>query len=92
MNLEEIVSDLNFRSDHRVSFNKEKQSITVKKTSVDVNDPSKYAVLTRRIAPHRCCTELEVVGMIREAMHQLDCHEIDEWFTYKGERIYDPHR
>lgn len=33
----------------------------------------------------------EAIFMIRRALHDLELHEADEWFKFRGERLFDPH-
>lgn len=36
--------------------------------------------------------EAALCAIIRENLHAMAKHEIDEWFKYKEERIYNPHK
>lgn len=33
-----------------------------------------------------------ILSYIKNFLHKVEMHEADEWFTYKGERIFDPHK
>ena len=34
----------------------------------------------------------EILSWLRACCHAMACHESDEWFRYKGEITYDPHK
>lgn len=36
-------------------------------------------------------TEDQALGVVREMVHYLACHEADEQITYKGNKLYNPH-
>jgi len=34
----------------------------------------------------------DVVNIVRSMMHQMVCHEVDEWFLVNGQPIFNPHK
>lgn len=34
----------------------------------------------------------EFLNIVRKKLHEAEAHEVDEFFTYKGERVFDPHK
>jgi hypothetical protein len=36
--------------------------------------------------------EHDALGLLHQWVRTMECHEMDEWFTYRGVKVYDPHR
>jgi len=36
--------------------------------------------------------EFNMLSAIRDWIHKAECHEADEYFKYKGKRVFHPHK
>lgn len=34
----------------------------------------------------------QFLNLVRKKLHETEAHEVDEFFIYKGERVFDPHK
>jgi hypothetical protein len=57
----------------------------------DVNGRGDLWLARSFVIPASTADEHSVVRAVHEAFRELERHECDEWFTYRGERVFDPH-
>lgn len=78
----------------RIAFDCPRNYVHIQKPDVeDVNNPGCFGPILQRIHVDIAYLDKQtLLDIIRESLHDLVTHEVDEWFNYQGRRIYDPHK
>lgn len=62
----------------------------------DINNPSKTIRISQKtkVPPFGThgINEEGALAWLRDILQAMECHEVDEWFNYDGERTFDPHK
>lgn len=95
---EELLRDFKYRKGYEVYYHYHidfnRSYIFVEVWTEDTYNPgSMIRVVHRRDVPEfKLLGQTEALKWLQRILHSVECHESDEFFRFRGEMIFDPHK